>query len=203
MQPPDARRPSPARNTSPHESRRLLRWLVIVIALWGIYLAVGATGAFTDVGLFDARRSVIVLACSAMFLGLWLVFLARRRRPAMRLERLQPNRPSQASLLAILVAYALWGGAWAAWFRGNPMNLTFVLGWISLALFALSTILAIIGLSDPLRERGKLWGLLTLVLFLLAGVGLILQVRHYSRTQSEPGSADTHAAGRAIADLGA
>ena len=48
-------------------SQRLLAGLLIVLAAWGIYLAIGATGIFTDVGLFDARRSAIVLACSAAF----------------------------------------------------------------------------------------------------------------------------------------
>ena len=70
-----------------------------------------------------------------------------------------------------------------AWRSGNPANLTFVLGWISVGLFGVAAILALIGLSDPRRERGKLWGLLTLVLLLAAGVGLIVQVRHYAESQ--------------------
>jgi hypothetical protein len=163
----------------------LIPGLVVVLALWGIYLAIGATGVFTDVGLFDARRSAIVLACSAAFLGLWMVFLARRGRRGSSLpsDGSQPNLASRASLVAVLLGYALWAGAWAAWLNGNPSNLTYILGWISLALFSLSALLAIIGLSDPLRERGKLLGLATLALLLLAAIGFILQVWRYAESQ--------------------
>jgi hypothetical protein len=167
--------------------------LIVALALWGIYLAIGATGIFTDVGLFDARRSAIVLACSAAFLGLWMIVLSRRRRrstaPADRSAR---NRASMASLLAILCGYALWGGAWAAWLNDNPFNLTYVLGWIAVGLFALSAILAIVGLSDPLREEGQLLGLVTLVLLLLAGLGLILQIRHYTQVQARQADLSPH-----------
>ena len=52
--------------------RRIQAGIVVALAVWGIYLAVGATGVFTDVGLFDLRRSMVVLACSALFLGFWL-----------------------------------------------------------------------------------------------------------------------------------
>ena len=164
-------------------SQRLLAGLLIVLAAWGIYLAIGATGIFTDVGLFDARRSAIVLACSAAFLGFWLGIL-RRPSATGRSDSADAgpprNRASLASVGVIAAAYLLWVAAWVAWSRGNPANLTFVVGWLSTAGFAIAAILALIGLSDPARERGKLWGLLTLALLLLAAGAFVAQVRHFT-----------------------
>ena len=90
------------------------------------------------------------------------------------------NRASLASVGVIAAAYLLWVAAWVAWSRGNPANLTFVFGWLSTAGFAIAAILALIGLSDPARERGKLWGLLTLALLLLAAGAFVAQVRHFT-----------------------
>ncbi len=172
---------------SPAGSSRLLWGLLAVLAAWGVYLAIGATGVFTDAGLFDARRSLIVLACSASFLGFWSWILVRsRRNSAAPLETSLAaplNLPSVMSTCCIAAAYALWTAAWVAWARGNPANLTFVLGWISVALFATAAVMALIGLSDPRRDRAKLWGLLTLGLLLVACVGLIIQVRHFANSQ--------------------
>jgi hypothetical protein len=170
---------------TPFRPHRLLWGLVLALAAWGIYLAVGATGIFTDVGLFDARRSVIVLICSAAFLCGWLwLLLLRRRSPGA--PSWPTNRCSLASLLCAVLAYGLWAGAWMAWDAGNPDNLNGILGWTSLGAFALSAVLALIGLSDPQRKRGKLAGLVTLGLLWIAIAGLIVQVRHFTSQQTRP-----------------
>jgi hypothetical protein len=172
--------PEPAHPATP---RRLLWGLVAALAVWGIYLAIGATGVFTDVGLLDVRRSLIVLACSAAFLGGWMWILRRRTAPSSGSTISLRNWPSLLSLLAALAAYGLWPASWVAWRAANPAKLTFVFGWMSLGLFGIAAVLALIGLSDPRRGRGKLLGLLTLALLLVAAVGLVVQVRHYTASR--------------------
>jgi hypothetical protein len=167
-------------------SRRLVAGLVLALAAWGIYLAVGATGMFTDAGLFDTRRSLIVLGCSATFLAAWLLFLVRARVAAPPGIRTSRNVCSAASLPLAALAYAVWSAAWAAWQRGNPHHLTQIFGWTSVVLFSLAAILAMIGLSDSQRVRWKLWGLVTLLLLLVAAAGFVWQVRSYSTRSRLP-----------------
>ncbi len=147
------------------QSRRITAVLIGALLVWGIYLAIGATGLFTDEGLFDLRRSVIVLVCSAAFLGSWLIIL--RFRGASNSES-KINWPSIISFCMMLMAYALWLAAHLFWQDGSGAWWTMMLGWSSLFCFGCSSIMALIGASDPRSRRGKLLGVVTLVLLLIA-----------------------------------
>ncbi len=61
-------------------SRRLIVWLFVALAAWGVYLGVGAYLYKQDV-----RRPLIVIGCVAAFLGVWLLLLIGRNRRGPRL----------------------------------------------------------------------------------------------------------------------
>jgi hypothetical protein len=60
-------------------SRRLVLGLFVALALWGMYLAVGAY-----LYKHDVRRPLIVLGCMMAFLGIWLLLLVGRNRRGRR-----------------------------------------------------------------------------------------------------------------------
>ncbi len=158
-------------------TRRLLWGLAGALAGWGIYLAIGATGIFTDVGLFDLRRSLIVLFCSGTFVGFWAWILTHRSGSTDTELR---NWPSLVSLLVTCAAYLCWAAAWWAYRTAPDSPWTFVWGGVSTITFGIAAIAALVGLSDPRRVQGKLLGLLTLGLLLVAAVAFIVQVRHFT-----------------------
>ena len=59
----------------PPDAERLIRRIMLAIAVSGAVLAVGAWRFNHDV-----RRPLVVLACVAAFLGFWMAMLAARRR---------------------------------------------------------------------------------------------------------------------------
>lgn len=61
--------------TPPPDARRLLRWIMGAVLVWGTILAIGAWRLNND-----PRRLVVVLACVIAFLGFWLMMLAARSR---------------------------------------------------------------------------------------------------------------------------
>lgn len=188
--------------TSAVQSRRLLAGLLVALAAWGIYLAIGATGWFADAGLFDQRRSWFVLGCSTTFIGLWLLFLRRafvRKRGRLAtsdpgggpsLESTAPGRalnwPSCLSLAVTVLAWCCWAAAWFAWLTPDLQPWNAPLGWLSVAAFGLAAILALVGLSDPVRDAGKLAGLLTLLLLAAAAVALVVQLQRYKSHRELP-----------------
>ncbi|MCA9151175.1 MAG: hypothetical protein KDA92_17810, partial [Planctomycetales bacterium] len=110
---------------SPSTPRPLLLGLIGVLAVWGIYQTVGATGWFADRGLFDARRSVIVFACSGAFVA-WWIWLLRSLRQAAPTDpgtgdAMLTNYASVVSLGLNLAAWPLWVFAASAW-QQNPEN---------------------------------------------------------------------------------
>ena len=147
--------------------------LIGALAAWGIYLAIGATGLFTDDSLFDARRSIIVLTCSAVFLGSWLLIMWFR--PVSHSVS-KTNWASIISLCVSLAAYGLWLTAHLVWRNGDGARSTTVLGWASFICFATSAVVALIGASDPRPRRGKLLGSVTLLLLLIAAGLFAFQV---------------------------
>ncbi len=157
--------------------RRIQAGIVVALAVWGIYLAVGATGVFTDVGLFDLRRSMVVLACSALFLGFWMIISVLPPKDAEKVA--QTNWSSVISFGLTLVAFLLWAISYAVWQGGRGQSATTVLGWLSFALMAIASLLSLIGLSDPRPRRGKLFGLASIALLALAVVLFIWQVNRY------------------------
>ena len=66
---------------SPDAARRLVIGLFVALAVWGVYLAIGAY-----VYRQDVRRPLIVLGCVATFLGVWLLLLIGRHRRGHRLS---------------------------------------------------------------------------------------------------------------------
>ena len=160
-----------------------VRGLIAALITWCVFLAVGASSAFGRGSLvFDMRRSGIVLACSALFLGGWFYVLLRR-----------PGRPTageiptgawnQASLLSVVLAlagYSFWGSAWLAKASAQTLHLMAPLGYLSAAALGAATISAMVGLSNPRRRRGHLLGLATLGLLLLAVLLFIVQVATYA-----------------------
>ena len=69
------------RGTPPPDAERLIAWIMWALVAWGVFHAAGAW-TFNH----DARRPLVVLACTAAFLGFWLALLSARRR---RIEREQ------------------------------------------------------------------------------------------------------------------
>jgi hypothetical protein len=147
---------------------------MIALALWGVYLAVGATGVFVDAGLLDLRKSLIVLGCSAAFLVFWLVPLRlRSRRTGLPVSDHQWSWASVLSLVGTLLAFLLWlATARIRQLEGSAGSI-YTLGGLAAGLFAVATILALIGASDPRPRRGKLFALLTLLLLGVAVVVLL------------------------------
>ena len=61
---------------------RAIALIMLALTVWGIYLAIGATGIFVQRSLFDLRKSFIVVTCMAGFLILWGLVLLYGRRPS-------------------------------------------------------------------------------------------------------------------------
>lgn len=188
-------------SNQPH-SQRLPPWLQGLLAgltLWGLYLAIGATGLFSRGQIAtDPRRSLIVFACSAIFLGSWYYILKRRRattgedREALALTETQSwNHASLASAAAAVIGYLLWGTAWLMWAQPASKYLTAPLGYLSALAFGAATIMALVGLSHPRRRKGQLVGALTLILLATAVVAFVIQVQSFSARRGARGHLTT------------
>jgi hypothetical protein len=157
------------------------------LAIWGVYLSIGAAGFFT--GAIDLRRTLIVAVCWIIFLAFtfWVVTRGKPRDipdapsnpPALAPVSDRWNRASLASGLMVGTGYLLWGAAWIAWRSAGAKNMTSPLGWFALAAMGTAAVCAVIGLSDRRARRGHLAGLWTLGGLVVAIVVFILQVRHF------------------------
>ncbi len=181
----------------PH-SQRLPPWLQGLLAgltLWGLYLAIGATGLFSRGRIAtDPRRSLIVFACSAIFLGSWYYILKRRRATAgvdretlAQAESQSWNHASLASAATAVIGYLLWGTAWLMWAQPASKYLTAPLGYLSALAFGAATIMALVGLSHPRRRKGQLVGVLTIMLLAAAVVAFVIQVQNFSARRGARG----------------
>jgi hypothetical protein len=168
---------------SPNDRLERVRPLWVItgaLALWGLYLAIGATGAFTPgAGFYDLRKFFIVVACSAAFLAFWYgnLRLARMRKMGEVVDR-PVSFCSWLALLMSLNAYGLWGLA----YRVNE-HLAVRLGLVSAVLFGCSMIAAMIGLSDRAPKTGKRAGLAAFLMFLVAIILFVVQVNAYINRQ--------------------
>ena len=166
---------SDVRDPDPRQARRILAGLTVALAGWGIYLAIGATGAFLDTRLWDPRKSLIVIACSAAFLIFWWTILGiRARRPAT--TSVPPwNWPSVLScLIASLGLLLAWLSARSRTPVPGPIDARAAwLGFSAAGSWIAAAVLALIGASNPRPQRGKLLALLTFAL-LLAAIVLFL-----------------------------
>lgn len=148
--------------------------LILAILAWGALAAWGAAWLNQDY-----RKALIVLGCSLTFLLSWLALLQlgsrRQTRPGAAPDLPAPDLPAEAvprewnhASLASLATAA--GALGCAFWVGRPLvprQALLALG-ATLLLAPLSAILAVIGLSDPRRRRGRLAGLGALLLLLAA-----------------------------------
>ncbi len=156
------------RDPDPRQARRILVGLTIALAAWGIYLAIGATGAFLDSRLWDPRKSLIVIACSAGFLIFWWTILRIRARRTAAVPVAPWNWPSVLSCLVACLGLLLgWVAARPTTPTAGPVDArTAWLGLTAAASLMGAAVLALIGASDPRPQRGKLLALLTFALLL-------------------------------------
>ncbi|MCA9215984.1 MAG: hypothetical protein KDB27_23115, partial [Planctomycetales bacterium] len=153
-------------------------WIISgVLALWGAYLAVGATNLFTptNTAAFDVRKFFIVAACSVVFLAFWWgnIRLAKRRA-----ESAATTKTSVSSVIAFalsIVAYGLW-----AWARQVDETASLRIGLVSAVLFGASMIAAMVGISDQQPKSQRWAGYAAFAMFLAAIALFILQVRAFA-----------------------
>lgn len=147
---------------------RMIVGIMIALGIWGIYLAIGATGYFIDDALFDPMRSGFVVFFVVIFLGGWLgVLRAIESRSRAAVEAPQSARrpwnwPSLVSLALSSLGLALWGVGIATWKTISPQGTT-LLGWGAAILLIAGVTAGMVALSDRKRRRGKWLGLLPMI----------------------------------------
>ena len=72
---------------------RPIRWLMLALMVWGVYLAVG-TSRFARDFSDSVWKGAIVLGCVVAFLGLWILVLEKKRRQSAS-NRLDESKPSE------------------------------------------------------------------------------------------------------------
>lgn len=151
--------------------------ILIGLIVWGIYLAIGATGIFVQQTLLDPRKSGIVLFFVGLFLALWFVVLKGRQAKTLLNEAaLREDVSGDAlpvkrgwsltgvtSLVLVLTGMCLWAIAVVTWKVASPYTTT-VLGWASAILMCVSASVGMVALAARGRRRGKWLGLLGLSL---------------------------------------
>ena len=153
--------------------------IMLALIVWGIYLAIGATGMFVQEDMMDARKSGIVILCVGMFLGLWgLVLLGVKRKnesaadpgeivdAPTKASSSKPNwsRAGIATFALLSVGAITWCAAVLTWQRIS-LGGTTVLGWLAALCIMGSATAAIITLSQRSKLRGKWLALFGLVGF--------------------------------------
>ena len=174
--------------TGPRAGRNLLLLIIIALMLWGGCVACGALLYSTDEDLMGGvprgpMKAVIVVSCVVAFLVLWAVVLLRPQDSNGQRSVAGGHAGSAASGLswfgvASLVVQLLAFGPWLAWHFGGQLSagqLRALFGG-SLLSTGVALVFAIIGLSDPSARRGKLLGLVTIILAALV-VGSWLLIR--------------------------
>ena len=175
--------------SSTFSTKRTIAAIMLVLGLWGGYLAVGVTGVFVDRSLFDPRKSVIVVICVGAFVGLWSLVLWRQQ--ARRHDELRPTPtatdrsvalplPWSASGLASIALSCLGIGFWAfaafSWQNVAAVTTT-MLGWLAAAANLGGATAGIIALSNPSRFRGKWLGMLGLFTLLCSLIVFVVRMK--------------------------
>ena len=164
-------------NPENHLERVRPLWLIVgLLGLWGAYLAVGATNAFTpNAAEFDLRKFFIVAACSVGYLAFWWgnLRLAKHRRTANSIASPVSVSSVFAFVLSV-VAYVLW-----AWAHQVNDHLAIRIGLVSAVLFGCSMIAAMIGISDRAAKSAKWAGSAAFLMFVAAIILFIIQVQVY------------------------
>lgn len=141
----------------PSVGRRWLTAIVVGLVVWGLVLAVGATGIYA--GLFDVRRGMIVLVTMAVFLLGWLGLLMARSR---RQGEAGVSRPAVVSAFLWGLLAACWLASIRAW--ESDRQVAVALGWSAVGLWGGGCLAVMVALSDPVHRRGR-W---------IASVGLVI-----------------------------
>ena len=170
-------------SSSPITNRRLISGIMLALVVWGIYLAIGATGVFVQPSLMDPRKSVLVVVCVGLYLGLWSLVLWHNRRskvlsPSMEAAHdpaaTQPpwSVPGWASVGLSALGLGVWALAAFSW-QTAPASTTTILGWLAAGLMMGAATAGMVSLSDRVPRRGNwlgYWGLLALLCSLVVFV---------------------------------
>ncbi len=163
--------------TGHRAGRSLLLLIIGGLMLWGGYVACGMLLYSTDESLTEGTprgttKAVIVVSCVLAFLALWAVVLLRPEA-AKAPHRTVPGGHGGLAVsalswfgLASLVVQLVAFGPWLAWHLAGPLSAGQLRAFFggSLLTTGIALVLAIIGLSDPVARRGKLSGLVTILL---------------------------------------
>lgn len=162
-------------------SQRMVLVIMLSLVIWGIYLAIGATGVFVESSLLDARKSGIVIFFVALFLGLWGVVLkggsqTKREIAGLGTSPASRSRPwNVAGLMTVgltCLGIVCWVGAVFSW-ESADLRTTTLLGWAAALLLLGSVTAGIVALSDRTRKRGKWLGFVGLIACLFAVITFI------------------------------
>ena len=168
-------------------NQRIVTGLMLALVVWGVCLAIGATGYFIQSSLTDVRKSLIVAACMAGFLGLWVYVLqsVEKRNPSVSTDSKaaspipMPERPWSkpgiSSLAMQLLAAGLWMLAVTNYGEVSPVATT-ILGWSVAGLVMGAATAGMIALANPGRLKGKWLGFCGLIQFPVALVVFVLRM---------------------------
>ena len=168
-------------------NQRIVTGLMLALVVWGVCLAIGATGYFIQSSLTDVRKSLIVAACMAGFLGLWIYVLRsvekRNASGATDSEAASAgptadrawSKPGITSLVMQLLAAGLWMVAVTNYGKVSPVATT-ILGWSVAGLVMGAATSGMIALSNPGRLKGKWLGFCGLIQFPVALVVFVLRM---------------------------
>lgn len=150
-------------------AKRMTLGIMLALTVWGIYLAIGATGMFVQESMMDPRKSVIVVICVALFLGLWAIVLNSQKAtvPHEHVNGPPWSKSGLATIGCAVTGSLLWVAAVMSW-KSASLSTTTVLGWLAALFIMGSATSGIIALSSIYVRRGKWLGMLGLVGFLAA-----------------------------------
>ena len=146
---------------------------MLALVAWGIYLGIGATGMFVQDSMLDPRKSIIVVVCVVMFLGLWgLVLFGAGNKSAGQTSSASPTRRpvSKAGLgtaACLLIGAGFWGASVVSW-NAQALSATTILGWLAALSFMGAATFGMIALSSKTAAKGKWLGFAGLVGFLVS-----------------------------------
>lgn len=161
-------------------AKRFVFGVMMALTVWGIYLAVGATGMFIQDSMVDGRKSLIVVVFVALFLGLWGIVLygLKSKSQAATLSQ-SSGAPWSRSGLTTAGTLLLGSGFWLASafsFSVEYLTATTVLGWLAALSFTVSASFGMVALSSKQRLKGKWLGALGLLGFLVAFVVFVARM---------------------------
>ena len=143
-----------------------------VLAVWACILGIGAA-IYPDIRHPELIRYFLVVGSMGLFLGLWAAMLHAAKSRRIRSDQEETDQPSvsYASVVSVcVIGLASFGYGLQQAKVPLLTDARFTLA-IVMTLPVAATA-AIIGLSDPRSRRGKMLGLITLLLTALIGCSL-------------------------------